>query len=153
MPLGIALFVFWLVMLLRFPRVMLPFSGILLALILLLAAAVGVQQWFNSRLIDQLEFSVLYQPEQCTFGKPLQISIANRTERTAKTVSWQLLANQPGHSANLLDVSVRSDEYQTDRTIQAGESWQGCFAVPSLRRGYRAAELRFSADRIQAEFQ
>ena len=66
MPLGIVLLVVWLFLLLRYPRVMLPASGVIVALALLLAAFVGIRQWQNDQHLEQLHISIAYQPEGCT---------------------------------------------------------------------------------------
>lgn len=152
MILGIALLLIWLILLIRFPRVMVPASGVLVALALLLAAGVGLKQWFDGRSAAQLEIRIEYLPEACDFGRPLQVHIENRGERTASRISWQLLATQPGYSSNLLDVAVTATSYQIDQPLASGESWQRCYAVPRLRSSYRAPDLEYRADRVRAEF-
>lgn len=153
MPLGIALLVVWLILLVRFPRVMLPASGIIVVIALLLAAAAGVWQWRHERHVDQLDITVRYLPQACDFGKPLQVSIHNTSPRPVRQISWQLKALQPGFNTNLLDVGVSASTYQVSRALAADEQWQECHAVPPLRSGYRAADLQYHADRIRAEFQ
>lgn len=152
MPLGIALLLIWLVLLLRFPRVMLPFSGVLVALALTLAAGVGVKQWLDSRQVKQLHISIQYLPAECDFGQPLRVLIDNRSEQTARDISWQLHATQPGYNSSVLDVSVTGARYHTDRPVSAGSQWQRCYAVPNLRQGYRAPDLLYRAEKVGAEF-
>ena len=153
MPLGIVLLLVWLVMLVRFPRIMLPASGVIVVLALLLAAAVGIKQWRHEARVDQLEISVRYAPTDCDFGKPIQVSIVNGSGRTATAVSWQLHATQPGANTNLLDQGVTTGTYQLDHPLHADARWQQCYAVPPLRSGYRAADLQYQAQRVRAEFQ
>lgn len=153
MPLGIALFLIWLVLLLRFPKIMLPFSGVIAALALLLAAALGLRHWYTGGLIGQLDISIEYQPESCDFGKPLRVLIVNQGERTVNQMSWQLMATQPDYNTNLLDISVSDATYQIDQAIAPGQQWQGCYAVPRLRSGARAPDLEYRMDRIGADFQ
>ena len=101
MPYGIALFLIWLVLLLRFPRVMLPVSAVVAGLALLLGAIMGVLQWQQSQRIDHLAFDLSYQPDSCPFGQPLAVRIHNGGELTARNISWLLgqparLQLQPG---------------------------------------------------------
>lgn len=153
MALGIALLLVWLILLVRFPRVMLPASGIIVAIALLLAAAAGTWQWWHERQVSDLQISVSHAPEACDFGKPLQVSIHNTARHTASHISWQLTAVQPGYNTNLLDIGVTASLYEVNQTLQPGEQWQACYAVPRLRSGYRAADLDFHAERVRAEFQ
>ena len=153
MPLGIVLLMVWLVMLVRFPRIMLPASGIIVVLALLLAAVVGIKQWRHESRVDQLEISVRFAPADCDFGKPILVSIQNASGRTARQVSWQLQATQPGANANLLDLGVTGSTYQMDQPLHADARWQQCYAAPPLRSGYRAADLQYQAQRVRAEFQ
>lgn len=152
MPLGIALFLIWLVLLLRFPRIMLPFSGVLAALALLAAGAMGVHKWYTGNLLGQLDTRVLYDPEHCAFGQPLRVVVDNQGERTIHGISWQLTASQPGYNTNLLDISVTDATYRVDQVIAPGQQWQGCYAVPRLRSGARAPDLDYHLDRIRADF-
>lgn len=152
MPLGIALFLFWLVLLLRFPRIMLPFSGVLAAIALLIAGAFGLHKWYSGNLINQLETRVLYAPDNCEFGKPLRVVIDNKGEHTISRLSWQLTATAPDYNTNQLDISVTDATYQIDQAIAPGQQWQGCYAVPRLRSGARAPDLDYRMTRISAQF-
>ncbi|GGJ01540.1 multidrug transporter [Halopseudomonas pertucinogena] len=154
MPLlGIILSIIWLVLLVRFPRAMLPASAILVAIALLLGAAVGIWQWQHERQVSRLEISVEYRPEACEFGRPLQVTIHNTGSRTASWISWQLQAVQPGYNTNLLDLGVTRSTYRLDRPLHADERQQECHAVPPLRSGFHPADLQYQADHIRAEFQ
>lgn len=152
MPLGIALLLIWLVLLVRFPRIMLPASGIIVAITLVLAAGVGIWQWQHDKHVDMLEISVRHQPEQCDFGKPLQVSIRNNGARTATQINWQLRAVQPGYNTNLLDVGVTESSYHLSRPLPPAQTWQHCYSVPRLRSGYRAGDLEYHADKVRADF-
>lgn len=153
MALGIALFLIWLVLLLRIPRLMLPVSAALLALALLVAAALGIRYWYTSHLIDQLQTSAAYQPDRCEFGKPLRVVIDNRSAHTATQIRWQLTATRPEFNTNLLDISITEAMYHTDQALAPGEQWQGCYSVPALRSGAQAADLDYRLVRISAQFQ
>lgn len=152
MPLGIALLLIWLVLLLRFPRIMLPASGIIVALTLVLAAGVGLWQWHYGREVQRLDISIQHAPEACDFGKPLQVRIHNRAERTASHISWRLVARQPGYNTNLLDIGVTEGIYQTSQLLAPGAQWQQCYPVPRLRSGYRPVDLEYQADKVSADF-
>lgn len=153
MVLGVALFLFWLVLLLRFPRIMLPISGAVAALALVVAAVMGVRHWHNANQVDQLHTSVAYQPDQCEFGSPLRVLIENRSDRTATEIRWQLTATQPDYNTNLLDISVADASYQSNQALPPGQQWQGCYRVPRLRSGVQAADLDYRLDRLSADFQ
>lgn len=153
MALGIALLLVWLVLLVRFPRVMLPASGIIVVIALLLAAAAGTWQWWHERQLAELEISISHVPETCDFGKPLQVRIHNTSSHPVRHISWQLNAVQPGYNTNLLDIGVTASRYEVAQTLQPGEQWQTCYTVPRLRSGYRAGDLEYHAQRIRAEFQ
>lgn len=153
MPLGIVLLVVWLFLLLRYPRIMLPASGVALALALLLAAFVGLRQWQNAQDLEQLHISIAYQPESCDFGKPLRVEIDNRSGLTASNIRWQLHATHRGQQRNLLDTSVAEGDYRMDTPLAPGAKWQSCFTVPPVRSGYRAPELSYRAADPSATFQ
>lgn len=153
MPLGIALLLIWLILLVRFPRVMLPTSGIVIVIALLLAAAVGVWQWRHERQVNRLEITVRYLPEACEFGKPIQVSINNASSHTTRQVSWQLSATQPNYNTNLLDVGITASTYHMNQPLPVGEQWLQCYSAPPLRSGYRATDVQYHASRVSAEFQ
>ncbi|WP_373186319.1 hypothetical protein [Halopseudomonas sp.] len=152
MPLGIVLLLVWLILLLRYPRVMLPASGVVLALALLLAAFVGIRQWQNDRHLEQLHISIDYQPKGCEFGKPLRVVIDNRSGLTASNIQWQLHATQAGQQRNLLNTSVAGETYRVGEPLEPGERWQRCFSAPPVRSGYRAPDLSYHAADPSAEF-
>ena len=149
--LGVAIFLVWLVLLLRFPRVMLPVSGVLAGLGLLLGLVMGLLQWQQVQRVEQLAFDLAYQPEQCEFGKPLVVRISNQSDSAVQHIHWQLVASQPGYNTNLLDAGVALD-FSSPTRLAPGEQVKLCFSVPRLRRGYREAELDYQADEVSAEF-
>jgi len=149
--LGLAIFLVWLVLLMRFPRVMLPVSGVLAGIGLLLALVMGFLQWQQSQRVEQLAFDLSYQPQQCEFGKPLAVRITNGSNYPVKNITWQLLANQPGHNSNLLDAGLALD-FASTAHLQPGEQKLFCYSVPRLRSGYRETELEYHADAVRAEF-
>ncbi|WOD11985.1 hypothetical protein RPW65_03695 [Pseudomonas sp. NyZ704] len=153
MALGIALFLIWVVLLLRFPRIMLPISGAVAALALLVAAALGLRHWYTGNLVDHLHTSVAFQPDDCAFGKPLRVLIENRSDRTATQIRWQLTATQPDYNTNLVDIGITDATYQTEQALPPGQQWQGCYRVPPLRSGAHAADLDYRLDRLDADFQ
>jgi hypothetical protein len=152
MPLGIVLLLVWLFLLLRYPRVMLPTSGVLVGLALLLAAFVGIRQWQNNQHLEELHVTIAYQPESCEFGKPLSVKIDNRSELSASDIQWQLHASQPGQQRNLLDTTVAGDVYRVSEILAPGASWQRCFAVVPLRTSYRASDMQYRATDLDARF-
>ncbi len=153
MLLGIAFLLIWLFALTRFPRVMLPATGVIVIIALLLAAAAGIWQWRHERQVDELQISISHVPETCDFGKPLQVSIHNTSDRITRHIRWQLMAVQPGYNTNLLDIGVTANTYELGLTLQPGERWQTCYVVPRLRSGYRAADLHYHAEQVRVQFQ
>lgn len=152
MPYGIVLFLIWLVLLLRFPRVMLPVSGVLAAVGLLLGAVMGVLQWQQSQRIEQLSVNLQYQPADCPFGKPLAAVVHNHGEQTARNISWQLWAYQQGYNSNLLDVGSSGQRFTLPGELAAGAQTRACYSIPRLRSGYQEAELLYRADTLRADF-
>ena len=150
MPFGIVLLLVWLVLLVRFPRLMLPATGILIGIAVLLAAGVGINQWRHDQRVSQIEISIHYAPDSCDFGKPLQVHINNPTSRTISQLDWQISATQPGYNTNLVNTR---NVYQIDQPLQNKEQWQQCYALPPLRSGYRATDLAFHAEQVHANFQ
>ena len=149
--LGAAIFLVWLVLLLRFPRVMLPVSGVVAGLGLLLGLVMGLLQWQQGQRLDQLAFDLSYQPQQCEFGKPLAVRISNQSSYAAEHIQWQLVASQPGQNTNLLDAGV-AQEFTSAARLVSGEQQLLCYSVPRLRSGYREAELEYRVDAVSAEF-
>lgn len=152
MPLGIVLLLVWLVLLVRFPRIMLPVSGILITLALLLAGALGFREWQADRQLSQIDIDLSYVPDQCDFGKPLALTIQNNSERTVDHLSWQLLAIQPGFNTNLVDVGISANTYRVSQRLKPGDQWHDCYSVPRLRSGYHPGDLEYHAIKIQADF-
>lgn len=153
MPLALILLVVWILLLLRFPRVMLPASFGVLGVALLIGGAVAVKQWLDARQLARIDIRIQYLPQECEFGKPLQVSITNNSDLTARRISWQMLARQPGYSSNLLDVGSRDASWETDTALAPGAHWQQCLAVPRLRSGYRAEQLEYQAQHLRADLQ
>ena len=152
MPYGIALFLIWLVLLLRFPRVRLPVSAVVAGLALLLGAIMGVLQWQQSQRIDHLAFDLSYQPDSCPFGQPLAVRIHNGGELTARNISWLLWVNQPGYNSNLVDVASSDQRFTLGPDLLPGADTLVCYSLPRLRRGYRESELQYRADAVRADF-
>lgn len=153
MALGIVLLLVWLILLVRFPRPMVPASLVIAALALLLGAFVASMQWLEGRRVDQLDISITYAPEACDFGKPLRVDITNNSAHTVTNISWRLLAAQPGYNSNLVDTSTAASTYRINQPIPPDENWTGCYQVPRLRTGYRAPDLDYRADHVRADFQ
>src|SRR5690554_6711392 len=78
MPLGIVLLLVWLVLLVRYPRPMLPATAIIGVIALLIAAVAAVAQWRHERQVSQIEISIRHDPEHCEFGRPLRVEVHNQ---------------------------------------------------------------------------
>src|SRR5690606_25583360 len=107
MPLGIVLLLVWLVLLVRYPRPMLPATAIIGVIALLIAAVAAGAQWRHERQVRQIEISIKHDPERCEFGRPLRVEVHNRSNRTVTGLSWQLRAMQAGRIFALLTGDAR----------------------------------------------
>lgn len=153
MPLGIVLLLVWLVLLVRYPRPMLPATAIIGVIALVIAAVAAVAQWRHERQVSQIEISIRHDPEHCEFGRPLRVEVHNRSTRTVTGMSWQLRASQAGYSFDLLTGEASRRTYLLDDILPADGRWQRCYPAPALRSGYRAGDLEYRADQVRAQLQ
>ena len=153
MPLGIVLLLIWLVLLVRYPRAMLPATAIIGVIALLIAVVAGAAQWRHERQVRQIEISIRHDPERCDFGRPLRVEVHNGSARTVTGMSWQLRASQPGYSFDLLTSEASRRAYQLDEVLPVDGRWQRCYPAPALRSGYRAGDLEYRADQVRAQLQ
>ncbi|TVP90959.1 MAG: hypothetical protein EA348_05135 [Pseudomonadaceae bacterium] len=151
MALGVILLLIWLVLLIRFPRVMVPASAGVVVVALVLAALVALWQWFSQRHIDELAFNYRYAPTECQPGKPLQLTLVNQSSRSISNINWQLVGSPAGMNTNMLDVGGAGASYRYAGPLAAGDEWQQCYEMPRLRSGYRAVDLEYRAERIRAD--
>lgn len=152
MPLAIALLLVWLILTVKFPRVMLPATGVLVLIAGLLAGGAALWQWQERQRVEQIVFDIRFDPVACSLAQPIRVRIDNQTGRTARQIHWQLHAVQPGYSTNLVDASRDAATYRTERPLAAGEQFEQCLTVPRLRSGYRARDLQYRSDRVSADF-
>src|SRR5690554_6651078 len=140
MPLGIVLLLVWLVLLVRYPRPMLPATAIIGVIALLIAAVAAVTQWRHERQVSQIEISIRHDPERCEFGRPLRVEVHNRSTRTVTGMSWQIRASQAGHSFDLLSGEASRGTYLLDVSARAAGRRQRCYQSPHPRSGDSAGE-------------
>lgn len=151
MALGILLLLIWLILLIRFPRIMVPASVGVVAVALILASLAATWQWFSQRQINDLRFDFQYAADSCPANRPLQLVISNHGQRTVSNISWQLVASPAGMNSNMLDVGGAGASYRHAGPLASGDSWQQCYALPRLRSGFRAAELNYRAEHVRAD--
>lgn len=78
----------------------------------------------------------------CLKGEPIQISIANDSNRTIEFVQFRLVAKRPGHSTNLVE---DMGNLNSDRILRPNEEAVLCRQAPSLSLPFSSADLEWSA--------
>src|SRR5690606_18554037 len=101
MPLGIVLLLVWLVLLVRYPRPMLPATAIIGVIALLIAAVAAVAQGRNQSQLSHSEIRTGNDPGHGEFGRPRRAGVHNRSSRTVTGQSWQMRASPPAYSFDL----------------------------------------------------
>ncbi len=152
MAFGIALLIVWLILLVRFPRVMLRATGVLIIVAAVFAGGAAFWQWQERQNVGRVDFDIRYDPLACNLAQPIRVRLVNQSGRDAAQISWELHAVQPGYSTNLIDSSSDAATYRTERELAAGDALEQCLPPPRLRSGYRARDLEYRASRIRVDF-
>jgi hypothetical protein len=152
MAFGIALLIVWLVLLVRFPRVMLRATAVLVVIAALIAAGAAFWQWQERQRTERIDFDIRHDALGCSLAQPIRVRLINQSGRDATQIRWELQAVQPGYSTNLVDTSSDAATYRTEQTLTAGEALEQCLPPPRLRSGYRARDLEYRAERIRVDF-
>lgn len=152
MALGVVLLVVWLILLIRYPRVMLRATAVLAIIAGLFAAVAAFWQWQERQRVARVGFDIRYDAHRCNLAQPIRVQLTNQSGEDARQIRWELQAVQPGYSTNLVDASSDAATYRTERPLPAGEVFEQCLPAPRLRSGYRARDLEYRADRIRVDF-
>ena len=152
MAFGIALLIVWLVLLVRFPRVMLRATAVLVIIAALIAAGAAFWQWQERQRTERIDFDIRFDALGCNLAQPIRVRLTNQSGREAKQIRWELQAVQPGYSTNLVDTSSDAASYRTEQALPAGEVFEQCLPPPRLRSGYRARDLEYRAERVRVDF-
>ncbi|MGQ0547416.1 MAG: hypothetical protein ACT4P3_19125 [Betaproteobacteria bacterium] len=132
-----------LILLLVFPKRM----GVVLAVAL--AAGVGLYLYVDHRervereARDNVVVKVQYGPEKCPPGRPLSVVIDNATDRTVRSIEFQLEIRRPGYSSNLID-GYGAGTFSSDRIIKPKEGHSFCHGAPKLRGNPALKDLEYS---------
>lgn len=152
MLIGALLILTWIVLLIRYPARALSVSmGALLGLGLV-ASWVIWQEGREARHLAHLELRMEYAPERCPANRPLAMSLKNASPAALSELRWEIAAYRPGDSVNLAEHLYESPRYRGPGELLAGDTWQDCLPLPTLRPGYRASTLEFRAERVQGRF-
>ncbi|MHB0852205.1 multidrug transporter [Stutzerimonas nitrititolerans] len=152
MLIGALLIATWVILLVRYPLRALPIS---LGAVLGLGLVAGWVLWQEQRersLLAQLELRLSHAPEHCSASQPLHVVLRNQSPQPLQNLQWEIAAYAPGTQVNLVEVRHDSPRYEGPGDLQSGAQWEACMPLPSLRPGYRARTLRFSAERLQGRF-
>lgn len=152
MLIGALLVATWVILLVRYPLRAVPIS---LGAALGLGLVAGWVLWQEQReqsLLAQLELRLSYAPEHCPGSQPLRVLLRNQSPQPLRNLQWEIAAYAPGAQINLVETRYDSPRYEGPGNLQPGEQWDACAPLPSLRPGYRASTLRFSAERLQGQF-
>ncbi|UAW98915.1 hypothetical protein KEM63_02740 [Halopseudomonas nanhaiensis] len=152
MAFGVVLLIVWLILLIRFPRVMLRATGVLVIVAGVFAAGAAFWQWQQRQRVERIDFDIRYDAHSCNLAQPIRVRLINQSGRDAVQVHWELKAVQPGYSTNLVDTSSDAATYRTEKRLADGEAFEQCLPPPRLRSGYRARDLEYRADRIRVDF-
>ena len=138
-----------------FPRQM----GILVGILVLVAAAVGIYFWVqNNREVAERSLvtgTAKYDPQRCADPKfPIFVSITNNASKTVNKITFDLIAKRPGYSS-----SVYSDYTNTDRIMSGHTVSSTCWSLDSfyvkdgLIKGSRISQLEWSIQIWSVTFQ
>lgn len=152
MLIGALLVASWVILLVRYPLRAVPIS---LGAALGLGLVAGWVLWQEQReqsLLAQLELRLSHAPEHCPASQPLRVLLRNHSPQPLQSLQWEIAAYAPGAPINLVENRYDSPRYDGPGDLQPGAQWDACVPLPSLRPGYRASTLRFSAEYLQGRF-
>jgi hypothetical protein len=152
MLIGAILVLSWLILLIRYPSKALPVSLTALVGLGLVASWVLWQEGRDTHDLARLELRLDYAPDSCPADRPLALTLKNRSDAALLELQWQIAAYRPGDSVNLAERLYETPHYSGPGELLAGEDWQTCLPLPTLRSGYRASTLEFRAERLQGRF-
>ncbi|WP_079200938.1 multidrug transporter [Pseudomonas sp. CC6-YY-74] len=149
---GAILVLSWLVLLIRYPSKALPISLAALIGLGLVASWVLWQESREMRHLAHMQLRLVYDPQNCPANRPLALTLKNGSDAALLELQWEIAANRPGESVNLVERLYESPRYSGPGDLLPGATWQDCLPVPTLRSGYRASTLDFRAERLHGSF-
>jgi len=149
---GAALFVTWVILLIRYPNKALPVSLAALVCLLLVAASVYWLDRREQQRLSYLELRLAYSPGTCPADRPLGLTLLNGSKAALVELRWRIAAYAPGDSVNLAQNLYEAPRYRGPGELLPGATWQDCLPLPVLRPGYRPDTLEFRAERLQGSF-
>ncbi|MCY1269872.1 hypothetical protein D9M70_183810 [compost metagenome] len=106
----------------------------------------------EKRHLAHLELRIAYAPERCPADRPLALDLKNGSRAALQELRFEIAAYRPGDTVNLAQSLYDAPRYRGPGELLAGDSWQDCLPLPSLRPGYRPTTLEFRAERLQGRF-
>lgn len=149
---GAALFITWVILLIRYPNKALPVSLAALVCLLLVAASVYWLDRREQQRLSYLELRLAYSPATCPADRPLALSLLNGSKAPLVELRWRIGVYAPGDSVNLAQNLYEAPRYRGPGELLPGATWQDRLPLPVLRPGYRPDTLEFRAERLQGTF-
>lgn len=149
---GVALFITWVILLIRYPNKALPVSLAALVCLLLVAASVYWLDRREQQRLSYLELRLAYSPATCPADRPLALTLLNGSQAALLELRWRIGAYAPADSVNLAQNLYEAPRYRGPGELLPGATWQDCLPLPVLRPGYRPDTLEFRAERLQGAF-
>ncbi len=107
--------------------------GVLVVLIVLLfAARMAFDYVYYTLPPEQVKITVRYSPDyKCRLDSPVHMQIKNDSKREIISTSFSLAVKKDKSSENL--TQLLAGNFTTDKVIQAGGSYEGCWSYPELK--------------------
>ncbi|GEM_PF-3770158 len=134
------------VLLLIFPKK----AFTILASLTLVIISIGLYLMIDDNIDEsrqgKIEIKANIAPSNCPTTEPVFVTVTNRSESTLAMLKWNLAVYRSGYDKDLDIMNRRySPKYALLEPLAAGESVNFCYALPEIREGYQANELRFGA--------
>lgn len=143
---GLIFAIFFLIVLINFPKQTLSAIGVLIVGVLILwYAFVTIPEQKREYAENKVKIFVTYNATACSPEYPLSIIIINNSGKTLNKAEWRLGAYRTGYSSNLIGYG---NDYSSDKIIKSGESWSACYNIPKnlLSIGYGLDKLEYKVE-------
>jgi len=101
--------------------------GVILVPVLLIAAVIGYYSWTNARdraQRDEVTMSIRHDTDACSEEFPLLVTTRNGSDRIVNSINFDIEVHRKGYSDDLNDILLG---YESDKIIEPGESFGGCW--------------------------
>ncbi len=140
---GLVILVVFLFLLFKYPKQILALAGLLVVSVFILwYVFITLPDQKRTERNNKVTLSIAYNATDCGLKFPLNVKIANGSDKTITKVTWSLVVNKPGFSTNLAGYG---DDYSCDKILKPGETWITCYTLPSTlnSQNYPLAELEY----------